>query len=205
MLYSGVRFKHHDFRMESLTHQEQGKETHPRSREHTSAFHLTKVTRGLERKLEPDQPGEKEIVVPDVKIRDIEEEGGIQRYRLTQSILDPYAKGNEEADIVLISPCPPVQIRVDNSETCLDVGFEFRDLREVEGVFCLGCKAELEEIVSESHLEQRPDRKLVREVVVASNTKGKGCVISRIGLKTQTRPKDKTSGSFLFRLLLSLG
>ena len=50
---------------------------------HTPAFRLGKVPRWLERKLEPDVPGEKEILIPDVKVGDIEEEGGVQRYRVT--------------------------------------------------------------------------------------------------------------------------
>jgi hypothetical protein len=46
--------------------------------------------------------------IPDIKVSKIEEEGVIQRYRLSQSVLGPYAEGKEEADIVLASPSSPV-------------------------------------------------------------------------------------------------
>ena len=86
------------------TRQGQEKRTQSPFSRHTPAFRLGKVPQWLEWKLQPNEPREKEILVPDVKVGEIEEEGGIQRYRVSQSILGPYAKGNEETDVVLISP-----------------------------------------------------------------------------------------------------
>ena len=54
-----------------------------------SAFLLSKAPQWLEPILQPDEPGEKEMRIPDVKVSEIEEECVVQPYRISQSILDP--------------------------------------------------------------------------------------------------------------------
>ena len=160
----------------------------------------------LEPILEPEEPSEKEMVIPDVKVGEIEEEGGIQRYRVSQPVLGPYPERNEEADIVLVFRVLPIQIRINKSNAGLDVRFECWNLLDVEGVLCLAGKTELEEIPGESHLEQRADREPLGKVVIASEAKGKGCAIGRSSLKTETTPQDKPSSPFVFgQGLLGLG
>ena len=91
--------------------------------------------------------------IPDIEVSEIEEELVIHRYRLSQSVLSPYTEGKEETGILLASPSPPVQIRIDNPDPGLDVGLKCRDFFEIECIFCLAAKTELEEISGESKLE----------------------------------------------------
>lgn len=153
-----------------------------------------------ELKPESDEPGDKEIVITDVKVREIEKQGRFERCRLVQSIFPAKADGDQEARIVFIPESPTIQVRVNETDASLEVGFEPGSIDEVQGIFPLGGDADLCEIAGNPDLQKRADRNIVGEKVVTAYTNGKGVSIGRVALKTYTGPCRELPGSFLLRL-----